>query len=63
MYNYLTFLKSVAFHHPMIDETLWGHWCVTPQWGTGARLCLFIENLEEAQNHWDGRDFTKDRIR
>lgn len=47
----------------MIDETCAGHWCVTPQGGNRARLCLFIGNLKEAQDHGDGQDFTKDKIK
>lgn len=34
-----------------------------PQGGNHATLCLFTENLKEAQDHWDGHDFTKDKIK
>lgn len=47
----------------MIDEKHLGHWCVTPQGGNYAWLCLFIEHLKEAQDYWDGQDFTKDKIK
>lgn len=55
--------KSLGFHHPMTDELCLGHGHVTPPGGNSARLCLFMENLKEGQDHRDAQGFTKRKIK